>query len=247
MTNDDIIKYSQQLIAEFSNRTALYFNGFFLKYKDYIYFITVSHGVTPDMEQSKGVFLVLNANDIGISTRVVQIRQWHFIDLYEINANLHKFEFPTLSERVDFAFCEVDKGKFEKEIEQLPFMLNNAESPSCHHISFNLVKLPERVSLPAQSHKYYVAGKKLRYINEARRECYVLYYYDMEYIGDYEGIHEFKIMQQTDGYTCEGLSGSPVFDENECLVGMALRYRAEDNVLRVFSVDDIIYYLKNDE
>lgn len=245
MTNDGIIKYSQQLIAEFSNRKPLYFNGFFVKYEDYIYFISVSHGVTPDMEQSTGVYLILNANAIGISTRVVNIHQWHFVDLYDFNANLHRFEFPTLCERVDFTFCEVNKGTFEKAIGQLPFLLNNAESPSCHHINLNLVKLLERATLPTEDHKYFVAGRKLRYIDDSRAESYMLYFYDMEYIGDYEGLHEFKIMQQTDGDICEGLSGSPVFDENECFIGMALRYRKEDNVLRVFSVDDIVYYLKN--
>jgi len=248
MQIEDILKYSHQLIAYFHNDEPLKFNGFFVEYHNNYYFVTVNHGVAPDLKETDKICFILHANSIGIATRIIPIKNWQFIDFYEQNEKQEKYSIPRCKreEREDFAFFGVNIEEMGKSVEMLPFRLQDADDASCHNKTVYPITLPEDIALPTKDKKYFVVGKLLHNINPACKKYDILSFEGMEYIGDFEGIHEFKIKQITDYKHCSGLSGSPVFDEDMNFVGMAIRYREEDNVLRVYPASDIKYYLHND-
>lgn len=248
MQIDNILKYSQQLIAYFPDDNPLCFNGFFVKCHNYYYFVTVNHGVAPDLKKANKICLVLHANSIGIATRTIRLIKWQFIDFYEQTEKQNTYSIPRciMENREDFAFFGVNKEEIEKSVETLPFRLQEAEDASCHNKKVSSIILPENINHPTKYKKYFVVGKLLSDVNSVLKRYDILSFENMEYIGDFEGIHEFKIMQSTNYEHCSGLSGSPVFDEDANFVGMALRYREEDNVLRVYPASDIKYYLHND-
>jgi len=245
MQIDDIIKYSQQLIAHFPDGKQLGFNGFFVRCREYFYFVTVNHGVAPDLRQADNIYLILHANSMGLNTRALHIKNWQFVDFYEFPCN-NGYTLPRLmdTDRLDLAFYGVQKETLENSIEKLPFFLDDADSAICHKKKFDYITLTQNSISPTRDKKYYVAGKIYREITMVRARYDVLYFSDMEYIGDFEGLYEFRIQLFPDN--CNGLSGSPVFDEDKNFVGMAVRYRENDNVLRVFPANDIAYYLYND-
>lgn len=83
----------------------------------------------------------------------------------------------------------------------------------------------------------------MNFVNDAYVECKTYFYEDMTFIGDWEGLWEFHINQQSTIDDWAGLSGSPVFNEDENIIGMALRYREEDNALRVLPANELTKHL----
>lgn len=242
MEIDDILKYSQQFIAFFKDDRPKLFNGFFLQSKWYTYLITVNHGMAIDFNQADKIYFVLHANSEGLSTRAVEIKTWHFIDLFKFPEE-GVFEFPFPDERVDFAYCIVDKKDFEGSLKILPFIIQGADPSSCRRRTIHPILFPEKDIVPSECKKYYLAGKIMAFVNDANVVCRTYFYGDMNYMREWDGLYEFHINQPSSIDDWAGLSGSPVFDEDENFMGMALRYREEDNVLRVLPACEIADYL----
>lgn len=56
MQKEDILKYSQQFIANFKYDEPRLFNDFFMRNKWYIYLITVNHGLAIDFDQAEKIY-----------------------------------------------------------------------------------------------------------------------------------------------------------------------------------------------
>ena len=248
MVIEDIIKYSQQIIAYTSKTEYNIANGFFVRYNGYPYFLTANHAVAPDLMQLDKICFILHANATGLATRAIKVEKWQYIDLYKVPDDAGKFVFPCFDERIDFAFCSVNRENFKKSVVCLNHRLKDADDASCHNKSFECINLPQPNIQPSVDREYYVAGKILNPIGAVMWEYKPYFYSNMKYIGQCDGdkLYEFKVFQIATNAELEGLSGSPVFDKDKNLIGMAVRYRDYDNVLRVLPAEDIVSYLKND-
>jgi len=196
MQKEDILKYSQQFIAYFKHNEPRLFNGFLMRNKWYIYLITVNHGLAIDFDQAEKIYLILHANSEGLSTRAFEIETWHFVNLLKF-PDESGLAFPYVDERVDFAYCIVDNKVFEASIEILPFILQDAESSFCHQRTIYPIAFPPEAIVPSKCKKYYLAGKIMNFVNDAYVECKTYFYEDMTFIGDWEGLWEFHINQQS--------------------------------------------------
>ncbi len=248
MEENDILKYSQQIIAYLTETDYNIANGFFVRYNGYPYFITVNHATAPDLKQLDTICLVLHINATGLATRAIKIDRWQYIDLYKFHDNVEKFALPYFDERIDLAFCSANKEDFEKSVVELDHRLVYADSSSCHHKSFAYIQLPSLNMQPTTEGEYYMAGKILFKKGTVMWEYKSYFYSGMKYLGQEERDHlyEFQIPQPANIEDFEGLSGTPILDADMNFIGIAIKYRDYDNVLRVLPAEDIVDFLKND-
>ena len=249
MSQEDIIKYSQQIVLYKSQQDYLVANGFFVVYEIYPYFVTVNHAIEPERHYEGDTHLVLHANGKELNTRTFKLTKWQFIDLYSFPKNDRKeniFSFPYLDKREDFAFCQAQKEELQSTISELPYRIMDADPASCHHKHFDFIQMPTQITKPIIDGHYHIAGKILTESTGPMWEYKSYFYTNMKYIGSFEGLYQFQSSQSATLDDWKGLSGSPVFDDDLKLVGMAVRYNDYDNILLVFPADDIAWYLRND-
>lgn len=250
MKESEIIKYSQQIVLYKSPQDYLIANGFFVEYEHFPYFITVNHAIEPQIHYEGDVHLILHANGKELNTRTIKLDKWQFIDLYafpKTDNKVDKFSLPYFDIREDFAFCQVQKTIQDPAISTLPYHIQDAAPATCHNKHLDFIRLPEQLAKPTKDKYYHIAGKILQQRARDILWKYNTYFYtNMKYIGDFEGLYQFQSYQSATLEDWKGLSGSPVFDDELKLVGVAVRYNEEDNILLVFPAEDIAWYLRND-
>ena len=242
----DILEYSQQIVAIESDNEHIIANGFFVLINETYYFVTANHAISSKSELEGETQLVLHARWEGLSTRVVTLKKWQFIDLLKIPSSNGRFAAPIKDYREDFTFCSLSKESIKESVRVLPYFLMESSPSSCHHKSFKCIKLPQQKGEPDTQERFYMAGKILEEKDGITWEYQKYYYPEMQYTGKFDNLYEFQLNEQVDLDKMKGLSGSPVFDSKCSFVGMALRYREEDGVLLVFPAEDIFWYLNND-
>ena len=125
---DELLKYSQQIIAYDSASEYYIANGFFVLYKDSYYFITAEHAIFYEYELLSNVYFVLHENGNNLNTYVKKFDKWQVVKLCLMPDNVEKFEFPMQIGSEDFAFCKIEKNE---ETIELPFFLSGEKFASC--------------------------------------------------------------------------------------------------------------------
>ena len=249
MEQRDIIKYSHQIVLRKSSKDFLIANGFFVKYETYPYFVTVNHAVEPNLCDEGEAHLVLHANGMELNTRTIKLNKWQFVNLYsfpQTGTNVNTFSFPRFEKREDFAFCQAQITELQHAVSELPYRIQGAASASCHNTHIEFINLPEQLTKPCKDKKFHIAGKILLQSTSLIWEYKSYFYTNMKYVGDFEGLYQFQSFQSATMDDWKGLSGSPVFDDELKLVGMAMRYNEADNILLVYPAEDIAWQLRND-
>ncbi len=239
---DELLKYSQQIIAYDSASEYYIANGFFVLYKDSYYFITAEHAIFYEYELLSNVYFVLHENGNNLNTYVKKFDKWQVVKLYLMPDDVSGFTFPIQIGSEDFAFCRIEKNE---ETIELPFFLSGEKFASCSNKSFEYILIKDNLTYPSSEKKYYFGGKKLEKTTSECRIYKTYFYSDMSYIGNQGDLYVFKIKDSPALDDMKGLSGSPVFDEDKEFVGIAVRYCAEYNTLLVYPAENMLYYLEN--
>ena len=250
MDKYDIIKYSNQIIAYKSNKEYNVANGFFLRVRTYLYFITANHAVTQDncldivsSIPIDSIYFILGVDGDDFETKTIQLDRWEFFDSYEFD-NKFRFSLPSLYKREDLAICGIDIEEVKSKLIMLPFKIINSLPNTCHNKKISVIDLPLNIGYPNKNKNYYLGGKVLKKISTILAENEEHFYESIRYLNESDGYYYFHISD--DISNIDGLSGSPLFDEEIKLVGMVIRYNYNDKNLVVLPSSRIYDYIEDD-
>lgn len=250
MDKNNVIKYSYQIIAYKSNGEHNVANGFFARVREFLYFITANHAVTLDNCEEivrsipiENINLILGVDGDNFETKAIQLDLWEFFDSYEFD-NKFRFSLPTLYKREDLAVCGINLKEAKSKLVMLPFIIKNSLPSTCHNKKLSVINLPLNIGQPDEIKKYYLGGKVLKEISIILAEYEEHFYVKIKYLYECNGYYYFKIFD--DVSNIDGLSGSPLFDEEIKLVGMVIRYNYNEKILIVLPATRIYDYIEDD-
>lgn len=249
MKKEDVLKYSQQIISFISDEEYNVANGFFVIYNEFRYFITANHAITYDeIGESKPfeeVYLILHINGQELTTKAIKLSNWQTIDLYKFIQTECIFPRMELDEIEDVVFCSIYPSILKGSIKELPFRLKDAQPNSCNKKEIYSIPLSDDIITPNAENNYYLAGKILQESTFCIREYVEYFYEDIKFIDKEGKFYTFKMPTHISMENIRGLSGAPIFDGQKNCIGMAIKYRPDDDTLIVLPIEEIIFYLKN--
>lgn len=254
MKKEDLLKYSFQIIAYLSNKEYNIANGFLVMIDNIICFVTAAHSVVvDDISTSKSlneVYLMLHVDGEKLTTKALKLENWLFIDLMSASSKQFSYnlsDYAEIGRKEDFAYCIIESNNIKEMVAELSFKLKAAEPNTCHSKKVSYIDICNNLTIPESSKKYYMAGRILKEASRLLIKEYEEYFYsEMDFIGvDDDGYYKFRLSEQVSIDCMEGLSGTPIFDNDKKFVGMAVRFVPNENIVRAFPAETILYYLNN--
>lgn len=254
MKKEDLLKYSFQIIAYLSKKEYNIANGFLVMIDNIVCLVTAAHSVVDDdISTSKPldkVYLMLHVDGNEFKTKVLELKNWQFFDLIAVpkeQLSYNLSDYMEIAKKEDLAYCIIESNKIKDMVAELSFKLKGAEPNTCHSRKVSYIDICNNLTMPESNKKYYMAGRILKEASRLLIKEYEEYFYrEMEFIGmDDDGYYKFRLSEQVSIDCMAGLSGTPIFDNDKKFVGMAVRFVPNENIVRAFPAETILYYLNN--
>ncbi|WP_281631526.1 hypothetical protein [Flavobacterium luteolum] len=223
-----LIKTTYQIVVcdenSFKSVPVAYGSGFFLNYKENLFFITADHNIHYEDHQNKkrlgtdnflGIFNNIS-NKQELNTIITPIGGFYFMESIDLSKEDLDYEL------IDVAISLVDRTKFEA-----PFLTdedlkddnqNIIVSPNEQKFEF----LEEHIIEPSEDDTYYVYGKirpEIKGLFFLHRKA--IFMSNLKYIQDIGNYLLLNTEDQINDYEdWAGLSGSPVINQNGKCIGV---------------------------